>query len=119
LRNLKSCQRYKSIDEGDTGDFTCDDHISPQVPFLSIGLIGSLIIESQGQFCNGLGASNVDSPVCNCNSLNSSLSAQCLDCENLTNVKVLVQGRALKKRSMETKLNSSEIQVPQPPSHLT
>jgi hypothetical protein len=50
IRNLEVCQRYKSIDEGDTGDFPCDDHISPQVPFLSIGLIGSLIIESQVGF---------------------------------------------------------------------
>ena len=36
------------------GDSPCYDHVTPQVQFLSFGFIGLLIIESQGQLCNGL-----------------------------------------------------------------
>jgi hypothetical protein len=59
--------------------------ISLQVPFLSIGLIGSLIIESsQGQLCNGLG--RVDTPFCVCNlDTNTCLSASCSNCEKCKN----------------------------------
>ena len=74
---------YEDTDQYDPNDSVAYDSIAPQVPFLSIGLIGSLIIESkQGQFCDGL-TGRVDTPTCICNlEINTSLSAQkCSDCE--------------------------------------
>ena len=74
---------YDDTDQYDPNDSIAYDSIAPQVPFLSIGLIGSLIIESkQGQFCDGL-TGRVDTPTCICNlEINTSLSAQkCSNCE--------------------------------------
>ena len=74
---------YEDTDQYDPNDSVAYDSIAPQVPFLSIGLIGSLIIESkQGQFCDGL-TGRVDTPTCICNlEINTSLSEQkCSDCE--------------------------------------
>ena len=57
---------YDADDGMDIGGNTHYDHITPQVPFHSIGIIGSLIVEQQGQFRNRL----VDSPsTCICNNL--------------------------------------------------
>ena len=52
---------YNDTSYGDPMDSVAYDSIAPQVPFLSIGLIGSLIIKSsQGQLRDGLG--RVDTP---------------------------------------------------------
>ena len=45
---------YDADDGMDIGGDTRYDHISLQVPSLSFGLLGSLIVEQQGQFHNGL-----------------------------------------------------------------
>ena len=45
---------YDADDGMDIGGDTHYDHISLQVPFHSFGIIGSLIVEQQGQFRNGL-----------------------------------------------------------------
>ena len=45
---------YDADDGMDIGGDTHYDHISPQVPFHSFGIIGSLIVEKQGQFRDGL-----------------------------------------------------------------
>ena len=63
---------YNTDDGMDIGGDTRYDHISLQVPSLSFGIIGSLIVEQQGQFCNGL----VDSS-------NISLSVNCTNCKNV------------------------------------
>ena len=42
---------YQDTDMGDPNDSTAYNSIAPQVPFLNIGMTGSLIIESQGQLC--------------------------------------------------------------------
>ena len=66
---------YDADDGMDIGGDTRYDHISPQVPFLSFGRIGSLIVEKQGQFRNGLVDSSFN---CICNiEANISLSANC------------------------------------------
>ena len=80
-----NASRYKSIDEGDTGDSVAYDHIAPQVSFLTIGFIG-------------LGASYVDSPVCICSIDNTSLSAQCLDCKKCEKCSAMNRARSLTKR---------------------
>ena len=80
---------------------TCYDHITPQVPSLSFGLLGSLIVEQQGQFHNGL----VDSLLnCICNiEANISLSTNCTNCKKCKSsdpigvVKDLVRRQLLKK----------------------
>ena len=70
---------YNADDGMDIGGGTHYDHISLQVPSLSFGKLGSLIVEQQGQFRNGL----VDSSfVCICNlEINTSLSANCTNCK--------------------------------------
>ena len=71
---------FHDADNGmDIGGGTAYDHISLQVPSLSFGVLGSLIIEQQGQFCNGL----VDSSVCICTLQvnNTSLSTKCTNCK--------------------------------------
>ena len=70
---------YDADDGMDIGGDTRYDHISLQVPFHSFGIIGLLIVEKQGQFCNGL----VDSSeICTCNiEANISLSANCTNCK--------------------------------------
>ena len=74
---------HADASNGDVMDSMAYDHIPPQVPFLSIGLIGSLIIESsQGQLCDGrLG--RVDNTLfCICKLENTSLSiSSCTECE--------------------------------------
>ena len=75
---------HDDASNGDVMDSVAYDHIAPQVPFLSIGLIGSLIIESsQGQLRDGqLG--RVDStPFCVCKlDTNTCLStSSCTECE--------------------------------------
>ena len=55
---------YDADDGMDIGGGTHYDHITLQVPFLSNGILGSLIVEQQGQLCNRL----VDSSfICICN----------------------------------------------------
>ena len=95
-------QRQLDTEHGDYHDSVAYDHIAPQVPFLTIGFIGSLIIESQGQFQRGLGASSLDSPVCICSIVNTSLSAQCLDCEKCDKCKsAMNRARSLTKRVLD------------------
>ena len=94
---------YDADDGMDIGGNTHYDHITPQVPFHSIGIIGLLIVEQQGQFRDGL----VDSlPTCICNNLiaNISLSdANCTNCKKSKSndpigvVKDLVRRALLKK----------------------
>ena len=93
-------------DDGmDIGGGTHYDHISPQVPSLSFGILGSLIVEQQGQFHNGL----VDSSfICICNiEINTSLSAKCTNCKKCKSsdligvVKDLVKRQLLKKGEIE------------------
>ena len=76
---------YQDTSNGDPMDSVAYNGIAPQVPFLSIGLIGSLIIESsQGQLYSGLG--RVDTPACTCNIENTRLSASsCTECEKCKN----------------------------------
>ena len=87
---------YDTDDGMDIVGDTRYDHISPQVPFHSFGIIGSLIVEQQGQFCNGL----VDSS-------NISLSANCTNCKKCKSsdpigvVKNLVRRAPLKKGEIE------------------
>ena len=75
---------FLDTDNGmDIGGGTAYDHITPQVPFHSIGINGSLTINPQGQFCDGL----VDSlPICICNVIDTnislSVSANCTSCKN-------------------------------------
>ena len=70
---------YDANDGMDIGGGTAYDHISPQVPSLSFGLLGSLIVEQQGQFCNGLVDSSFN---CICNiEANISLSVNCTNCK--------------------------------------
>ena len=96
---------YDADDGMDIGGDTRYDHISPQVPSLSFGLLGSLIVEQQGQFCNGL----VDSSyICTCNvEANISLSTNCTNCKKCKSsdpigvVKDLVRRALLKKGEIE------------------
>ena len=96
---------YDADDGMDIGDGTHYDHISPQVPFLSIGIFGLLIVEQQGQFCNGL----VDSScICICNiETNTSLSVNCTSCKKCKSsdpigvAKDLVRWQLLKKGEIE------------------
>ena len=70
---------YDADDGMDIGGDTHYDHISPQVPFHSIGIIGSLIVEQQGQLRNRL----VDSPsTCICNNLIANISLSDVNCTN-------------------------------------
>jgi hypothetical protein len=59
-----------------------DDHIGPQVSSLQFGMIGSLIIKSQGQLPHGLTKLPLGSSLgfCICN-INTSLSGNCSKCE--------------------------------------
>ena len=101
---LTSNAFYDADDGMDIGG-THYDHISPQVPFLSIGILGSLIVEQQGQFRNGL----VDSSfICICNiELNTSLSTNCTSCKKCKSsdpigvAKDLVRWQLLKKGEIE------------------
>ena len=96
---------YDTDDGMDIGSDTRYDHISLQVPFHSFGIIGSLIVEKQGQFRNGL----VDSLFnCICNiEANISLSANCTNCKKCKSsdpigvVKNLVRWALLKKGEIE------------------
>ena len=96
---------YDTDDGMDIGSDACYDHISPQVPSLSFGTIGSLIVEQQGQLCNGL----VDSSfICTCNiEANISLSANCTNRKKCKSsdpigvVKDLVRQALLKKGEIE------------------
>ena len=89
-------------EHGDYHDSVAYDHIALQVSFLTIGFIGLLIIELQGQFQRGLGASSVDSPVCICSIVNTSLSAQCLKCERCDTCKnAMNRARSLTKRVLD------------------
>ena len=89
----------------DIGGGTAYDHISLQVPSLSFGILGLLIVEQQGQFCNGL----VDSSfICICNlEINTSLSANCTNCKKCKSsdpigvAKDLVKWQLLKKGEIE------------------
>ena len=89
----------------DIGGDTRYDHISPQVPSLSFGILGSLIVEQQGQLRNGL----VDSSfICTCNiEANISLSANCTNCKKCKSsnpigvAKDLVRWALLKKGEIE------------------
>ena len=66
---------YDADDGIDIGGGTTYDHISLQVPSLSFGLLGLLIVEQQGQFRNGLVDSSFN---CICNiEANVSLSMNC------------------------------------------
>ena len=66
---------YNADDGMDIGGGTHYDHISLQVPSLSFGLLGLLIVEQQGQYRNGLVDSSFN---CICNiEANVSLSANC------------------------------------------
>ena len=70
---------YNADDGMDIGGDTRYDHISPQVPFHSFGIIGLLIVEKQGQFRNGLVDSSFN---CICNiEANISLSTNCTNCK--------------------------------------
>ena len=70
---------YDADNGRDIGGGTNYDHITPQVPFHSIGMIGSLMVEKQGQFCDGL----VDSlPTCICNNLIANISLSDANCTN-------------------------------------
>ena len=92
--------------DGDPMDSVAYDGIAPQVSFLSIGFIGSLIIESQqGQFYGRLG--RVNTPDCICNIVaNASLSAQnCSECEKCK------QGAMGKTRSLVKDLLREKDQV--------
>ena len=97
---------FYNADNGmDIGGGTHYDHISLQVPFLSIGILGLLIVEQQGQFCNGL----VDSSfICICNiEINTSLSTNCTSCKKCKSsdpigvAKDLVRRQLLKKGEIE------------------
>ena len=81
------------------------DHITPQVPFLTFGFIGSLIIESQGQFCNGL--DNTSTAVCIHNlEINTSLSANCTKCKKCASDPMSVAKNLVRKQV----LNKDEIE---------
>ena len=97
---------YDADDGMNIGGETAYDHISLQVPFLSIGVLGSLIIEQQGQLCNGL----VDSSsvcICTLEVNNTSLSAKCTSCKKCKSsdtigvAKDLVRQQLLKKGEIE------------------
>ena len=97
---------FYDTDNGmDIGGGTHYDHITLQVPFLSIGILGLLIVEKQGQLCNGL----VDSSfVCICNiEINTSMSANCINCKKCKSndpigvAKDLVRWQLLKKGEIE------------------
>ena len=75
LRLLTPNAFYDADDGMDIGGDTHYDHISPQVPFHSIGIIGSLIVEQQGQFRDRL----VDTPsTCICSNLIANISLSVL-----------------------------------------
>ena len=89
----------------DIGGGTHYDHITPQVPFHSFGIIGSLIVEKQGQFCDGLVDSSSN---CICNiEANISLSVNCTNCKKCKGndpigvAKDLVRQALLKKGEIE------------------
>ena len=94
---------YNADDGMDIGGGTCYDHITPQVPFLSIGILGLLIVEQQGQLCNGL----VDSSfICICNIEANIIRKlhQCKKCKSsnpIGVVKDLVRQALLKKGEIE------------------
>ena len=94
------------VDEGDThGNSPYYDHIGPQVPFLTFGFIGLLIIESQGQFCNRLVDTGIATCICNLE-INTSLSATCAKCKKCSDdpmsvVKELARRQVLKKDEIE------------------
>ena len=101
---------FYDADNGmDIGGDTHYDHISPQVPSLSLGIFGSLIVEQQGQFRNGL----VDSLFnCICNiEANISLSTNCTNCKKCKSndpigvTKDLVRQALLKKGEIVTTSN--------------
>ena len=70
---------YDADDGMDIGGDTHYDHISLQVPFHSFGIIGSLIVEKQGQFHDGL-VDSLSNCICNIEA-NISLSANCTNCK--------------------------------------
>ena len=70
---------YDADDGMDIGGDTHYDHISPQVPFHSFGIIGPLIVEQQGQFCDGL-VDSLSNCICNIEA-NISLSVNCTNCK--------------------------------------
>ena len=87
------------------GDSPYYDHITPQVPFLSFGFIGLLIIESQGQLCDGL--VDTSSRTCICNlEINTSLSANCTKCKKCENDPMSI-AKNLARRQV---LNKDEIE---------
>ena len=97
---------FYDADNGmDIGGDTHYDHISLQVPSLSFGILGSLIVEQQGQLRNGL----VDSSfICTCNiEANISLSVNCTNCKKCKSsnpigvAKDLVRRALLKKGEIE------------------
>ena len=104
-RPLTPMSFYDADDGMDIGGDTRYDHISLQVPSLSFGIIGLLIVEQQGQFRNGL----VDSSfICISNiEANISLSANCTNCKKCKSsdpigvVKDLVRQALLKKGEIE------------------
>ena len=94
-----------NVNDGKThGDSPYYDHITPQVPFLTFGFIGLLIIESQGQLCNRL---DTGIATCICNlEINTSLSATCAKCKKCSGdpmgvTKELVWRQVLKKNEIE------------------
>ena len=104
-RPLTPMSFYDADNGMDIGGDTRYDHISLQVPSLSFGIIGLLIVEQQGQFRNGL----VDSSfICISNiEANISLSANCTNCKKCKSsdpigvVKDLVRQALLKKGEIE------------------
>ena len=97
---------FYNADNGmDIGGGTHYAHISLQVPSLSFGIFGLLIVKQQRQFRNGL----VDSSfVCICNTeINTSLSANCTNCKKCKSsnpigvAKDLVRQQLLKKGEIE------------------
>ena len=75
---------HDDASNGDVMDSVAYVHIALQVPFLSIGLIGLLIIESsQGQLCSGRLGRVESTPFCVCKlDTNTSLStSSCSECE--------------------------------------
>ena len=102
-RRALSPHAFLDTDYGmDIGGGTAYDHISPQVPSLSFGILGSLIVEQQGQLHNGLVDSSFN---CICNlEATISLSANCTNCKKCKSndpmgaVKDLVKRLLLKKK---------------------
>ena len=70
---------YNADDGMDIGGDTRYDHISLQVPSLSFGILGSLIVEQQGQFRDGLVDSSSNC-ICNIETI-ISLSTNCTNCK--------------------------------------